>query len=258
MTTTRRNLVAILVLTTAIICGGPFLLTPAPLNARAPLPPTTPEARLDFVLRRWHEALNRIETASCDVVRTYEDTTFNKREVFQGTFKYIKNIGTRLELSKRGSIDKIEKIVHMRESMYLFDGQLREIRVYHWPSLQRRLQKMLPGWDVQDALFFGLDPKAARQRFDWQLTKEDNDYIYLEVEPRVNEDKASLLSARLVLEKGTFLPRQVWFRQSNDARITWEIRQLQTGVNLKQHDIAPKWPDGWRLIPPTTLADSPS
>ncbi len=106
------------------------------------------------------------------------------------------------------------------------------------------------------AFMFGMRAVEAKQRYEMQLAKEDNYYIYIDIKPRSPADKADFDVARIVLNKDTFLPRQLWFQHSG-SEVTWDIPVARSGVEVKRADFdAPKLPLNWKLTQ-VPLQDGP-
>src|SRR5262249_15955738 len=110
------------------------------------------------------------------------------------------------------------------------------------------------GWPLAEmasdpfcALFSGMTPSQARERFEWKFGKEDQWYVYLGFEPKSDEDRAKFLSARLVLYSDSRLPRQIGL-QTWGPEETWDFRKLDTAVELRKEDFEPKVPVGWRVV----------
>ena len=67
----------------------------------------------------------------------------------------------------------------------------------------------------------GLIPGAAeaKTRYDLKLHNVDQNYVYIDVLSKSAVDRADFIKARLVLNKDTFLPRQMWFETPNTGEI---------------------------------------
>jgi hypothetical protein len=88
----------------------------------------------------------------------------------------------------------------------------------------------------------------AKARYDLTLVKEDNWYYYIKVLPRFPQDKADFQEARLVLNKSSYLPRDLWFKQPNGDEVRWDIPKIDSNVRLNQNDfLQPPIPQGWKL-----------
>jgi len=81
-----------------------------------------------------------------------------------------------------------------------------------------------------------------------KLAKEDQYYYYLDVTPLLPADKADFQFARIVLNKDSFLPRQLWFQQTKAREVTWDIPAIKAGVQVNPADfVAPKVEKPWKL-----------
>jgi TIGR03009 family protein len=220
--------------------GLPASNEPPPPDPPAPRPPD----RLELALRRWHAAMNRVKTATCEVKRTEKDVDRDKVSDFQGTFRYLKKDECwALEMQEKGDRQNYEKIVSAGRDLCWYSAQSKEVRKFERP-FGLPLSEMAT--DPFCALFSGINSAQARERFDWKFVKEDSWYVYLAIEPKKARDRATFLTGRLVLVKDSHLPRQVWF-QTPGMEVKWDITKIDTAVSLKKEDFAPKVPRGWRL-----------
>ncbi len=151
-----------------------------------------------------------------------------------------------MELKQEGKPDFAEKIICTGTYLYKFEPPQKEIRAYELP-------RPTPG-QVADNNFmsfmFGMKAEEAKKRYTLTLAKEDKWYIYVDVAPRFAADKNEFARARLVLNRDSFLPRQLWFEHANGNEITWDIPQLRSGVSIDRRSFdAPKPPPGWKLVP---------
>jgi TIGR03009 family protein len=265
----KKMIVVAILLVCGLAAGGKVWMSYSVVEARAPAelpraevpsraevpppaeepPPPEPPAprpadRLDLALRRWHLALNRVKTAACEVTRTEKDTDFNKDAFFQGTFRYLRADDCwALEMHRTKDPQDFEKIVSVGKDLYWYAPQTKEVQKYQrplgWPLIEMAS-------DPFCVLFSGMNPEQARERFEWKFLKEDQWYVYLQFEPKSNKDRATFLSARLVLSREGHLPRQIWF-QTSGLELTWDFTKVDTAVELKKEDFAPKVPAGWRI-----------
>src|SRR5205823_4904579 len=112
--------------------------------------------------------------------------------------------------------------------LYQFNPAQLEVKKYEMPK-----PKM--GQVAQDnvmAFMFGMKALDAKSRYDMKLAKEDTYYIYIDIQPKLPADKADFQFARIVLNKDTFLPRQLWFQQSG-SEVTWDIPRVATGMKVE-------------------------
>lgn len=246
----------------------PATLAPAQTTPAGKAAPTAPNAtpdplavKLDRYLQRWEQEMVKVQTLSALLTREDKDKTFGTTTKFAGEANYMKagngptalNLAA-LELKVQGKNDVADKFVCTGTYLYRWLPAQKEIHAYEMP-------KPKPG-QVGDESFlgflFGMKAEAARRRYQLTLPKlkhseipgEDNHYVYVDIVPRFPEDKAEFTRARLVLNKDSFLPRQLWFEHANGTEITWDIPRLQAGVTLNRRLFdAPKVPDGWKMVP---------
>jgi len=217
----------------------------------APAAPGAGPDRLDEYLVRWEKEMKSVHFFFTDTAPTEKDKTFNTIKVYSGVAQYkdVKTGGKStklalLEMRQKDKPEQFEKFICTGTFLYQYVPQVKEIRVHELPQSKEGVAD-----DNFLAFIFGMAAKQARERYELKLTKEDQWYIYVEVQPRNNEDKADFQKARLVLNKDTFLPRQLWFEQPNGNEVVWDIPRIQSGVPLdpKTFD-TPQVPQGWQMV----------
>jgi TIGR03009 family protein len=224
--------------------------TPGVDRPKAAPPPEPPDSdSVGRVLREWERASAAVETLVAHCTRTEENKTFQTKDVYEGTFHYMKPGCGMLEMHNKDKPDQLQKIVWSDKLLYLYSPDQKEIRAFAMP----------PGWsfpwpiketaDHQETFFFAKNLTEARRRYEIKLTKEDEWYYYLDIKPRTKADEAVFSRTRVVLSKGTYLPRQFWFEQANHDAVTWDISRIETPAPLKREDFeAPSVPPGWTMI----------
>jgi TIGR03009 family protein len=228
----------------------------APAGGAPPagVPPAAAAAptALDSYLLRWEQEMQKVERLSAQLQRIDKDPVSNMVSKFVGYAAYMK-AGTGptalslavLELRKEDGKELAEKYICTGTFLYDFQPVHKEIKVYELP-------KPKPG-QVADhnlmALLFGMRAGEAKSRYDLKLFKEDQYYVYVDILPREERDRNDFVKARLVLNKDSFLPRQLWFAHRNGGETTWDIPRLQNGAALDRRLFdAPQEPPGWRKV----------
>lgn len=203
----------------------------------------------------------RVQTLAAVLNLTEKDKTFDTVQKFSGFAQYMKagngptalNLAA-LELRPEGKADISHKFVCTGTFLYQYLPAQKEIRAYELP-------KPRPGQVAEDnflGFLFGMKAEEARRRYDLRLAKEDQWYVYVDIVPRFPRDKADFQRARIVLNRDTFLPRQLWFEQTNGSEVLWDIARLQNGANVNRKDFdAPTPPQGWKLTQVPQNADVP-
>jgi TIGR03009 family protein len=211
-----------------------------------------PEDRLTEVLRRWHEAAMKVKTLTCDLTRTEVDSTFNTTKKFAGRVSFLSPNLFQLEMRKQGEPTEVERFVCDGKNLYGYYPDEKRIQAYSLmpPEDTPRLLRLFPDATVtMGSLIGGLDATEAKRRFDWKLVKEDQFYLYLEATPRTEQYRKEFLRMRLVLNKDTYLLRQLWMQQTESREVTWDVATIKTEVKMDRQDFTPKVPEGWRLDP---------
>jgi TIGR03009 family protein len=233
------------VLATLVLAGG--------IAGAQEAPPAAPasDATLDAHLLRWEQEMKKVETLSAEITRVVKVKSFDTATKLVGWAAYKKR-GTgaaalnqaAMELRQEGKRDFQEKIVCTGTRFFQFLPAQKEIKVIELP-------KPREGGVTDEgplAFMFGMPAKEARTRYDLRLAKEDRYYIYVDVSPRLPQDKGDFRRARLVLNKDSFLPRQLWFEGADGTETLWDIPRIQTGTDLNPRLFdQPTTPPGWRL-----------
>jgi TIGR03009 family protein len=232
---------------------------PPPAGAQ----PAAPNGeRLDALLQRWEKEMQSVQTLTVDMVRTTKDKVWATDEVFAGKAKYMKPNMAILEMQKKDNAQVYEKFLCTGTFLYQWVPANKVVNVYELPPPQ-------PGQPAQNdflSFFFGMKAEEAKQRYDLKLIKEDQWYVYIEVVPKLQSDKAEFAKARLVLNQTTFLPRQVWFEQTNGNEVTWDLPKADRDMAMNRNEFGPpQMPPGWNMVkvpraeaPPPTANLKPS
>ena len=236
-----------LVLALLLLASGPVTAQTLP-----PTPPAQAPSQLDNYLLRWEQEMQKVQTLQAQLARIEKDTAFNKTQRYVGFAQYMKDVSGQnvlnlatLEMRPETKPNEIaEKFICTGTHLYQFNPAQQEVKQFEMP-------KPKPGQVAQDnvmAFMFGMRAADAKQRYDMKLAKEDQYYIYIDIQPRFPADKADFQFARIVLNKDSFLPRQLWFQQTGSAEVTWDIPVVRAGVQVKRGDFdAPKVALPWKL-----------
>ena len=227
--------------------------TPAAKPAVTPAVTAAEAAKLDSYLRRWEQEMHKVLTLSALLNRIDKDKVFQTTTKSSGFAQYMKS-GTGptamnlalMELKRENKAEVAEKLICTGTYLYMFHPAQKEIKAYEVPRPK-------PGQVADDnflSFLFGMKAEDAKKKYTLTLAKEDKWYIYVDVVPRFAADRADFQRARLVLNKDSYLPRQLWFEHGNGNETTWDIPRLQSGVSLDRRAFdAPKPPPGWKLVP---------
>jgi TIGR03009 family protein len=242
-----------------------LLLTAAPVAAQvqpgqgqppAQQQPNAEQQKLDTYLLRWEQEMTRVQTLAAQLARTETDPVLQSKRKYVGSAQYMKsgsgpgalNMAI-LTMYEEGKQDFSEKYVCTGTALYVWHVPTKEVRIHELPKPQ-------PGQVGNDSFLhflFGMRAADARQRYDLRLLGEDQNYIYIEVQPRLPQDKADFKVAQIVLFKDTFLPRLLKFQHANGGSITeWDIPVIKSGANVDRRlfdQPDPRTlPAGWKTV----------
>lgn len=234
--------------------GQPMIPQPAIGPAAVNLPPLQPlnaNEPLDRVLMGWESEMMKVQTLAAQLERTEVDLAFKAEKKSVGYAQYMRKPGTKptnlamLDLREKANPKVlVEKFICTGTYLYQYSPAQQVIRAHRMPEPP-------PGQVANDNLLsflFGMRAQEAKRRYDMKLSKEDQYYFYIDVMPRLPQDKGDFTKAQVVLNKGTFLPRMLWFEQNGSAT-TWDIPAIKAGIEVNPAAFdAPTPPQGWKLI----------
>jgi TIGR03009 family protein len=228
--------------------------------AQPPAPALDPQNNpLDKYLLQWEKEMMAVESlVAPNMSRTEVNMTYQQTDVYTGTAKYLKPRFAMMEMTLKANPEKFEKFVFSDTLIYQYVPAEKVIKAHPVPQA-----KQGGGQVAEDnflSFLFGMKAEEAKRRYDLKLNKEDQHYVYIDVVPRSDQDKADFQRARLVLNKSNFMPRQLWFEQPNKDTVTWDIPTVETKAPLKKEDfLTPATPAGWQIkqMPRTDLSTQP-
>lgn len=234
-----------------LACAGP-------LHAQAPAGPaaTAPAANLDTHLNQWEQKMKSVESLVGPCARTEVDKTFQTTKVYEGTARFLKPNMAILDLRNKQKPELFEKYICTGTYLYEYAPTNKVIRVHELPQTK-------PGQADDNFLsfLFGMKAEDAKKRYDLKMSKEDQFYVYVDIVPKLPADKADFARAQLVLTKGTYLPRRLWFEQPNGNEVTWDLPKTEQNARVDRTEfVAPQPPPGWtmeRMTKPTEGKPAP-
>lgn len=212
---------------------------------------------LDTVLRGWEKGMTDLKSFVSEVQRVTEDKALGAKDEHKGYAMFMKPAAkddgsrARLELAKVGNPKIFER--YICTGIYLYEYALANntIRVHDMPRNKKD--------GVQQESFlsflFGMGAEDAKRRYDMKLVypkdkdgKEviDPNYHYIQIVPKLDQDKGDFIQARLSLYRTNNLPAQIWYLQPNKNEITWTFTKLQLNVQIPLTYFQPEDLKGWR------------
>jgi TIGR03009 family protein len=216
--------------------------TPPAAAALPPQPALDPAHNpLDAFLINWEASMKKVDSLLAEnCSRTEDNKTFQVVKVYVGKAEYVKPNLAMLEMYQKNKPEEFEKFVLTGTTLYVYKPQQKEIQSQELPASGDNFLSFL----------FGMKAEDAKRRYDLKLAKDDQWYVYIDIGPRLDQDKADFRRARMVLNKDNFMVRQLWFEQANSDTVTWDFPKITVGARLNPTDFAkPTPPQGWKLVP---------
>ena len=234
-----------------------------PIKVISPADATNKILTLDDHLNSWESKMREVQSLEATIKREDKNKVYGATSKYSGKAQYAKS-GTgatalnmaALELTQEKKTEFSEKIVCTGTYLYQYVPSQKEIRAYP-------IAKSKPGQVGEDSFLgflFGMKAVDAKKNYDLKLYKVDAYYVYIDVAPKTAAGKADFTRARMVLDKTTYMPRQLWFEEANGNEIKWDIPSILQGLSLDRRIFdTPRTPAGWKLVPisPTAKADAP-
>jgi TIGR03009 family protein len=207
--------------------------------AKPPTPPPEPDQKkLLPYMESWEKAMADVKTLILECKRDDKKLAF-KPDKFAGKAFFMKDkddIFIFLQMVKMDRSDPTkpdasgiyERFICNPTACYEYVPQEKKIRF-------RQISAGKGGKGADDNLLsflFNTNAKKAMERYQLKLIKEDKDYIYVEVQPTLAADKVDFKVARVVLDRDTFLPRQLWFHQINGDEVLWDLPSIEKNKKL--------------------------
>jgi TIGR03009 family protein len=224
------------------------------LAQQPPAAPTAPDqSKLVPHLEKWEKAMAGLDSLVIECKRTDKKVTFGTTDLFVGKAFFVKDKADIFALIQMEKMDKAdptkkdksgfyERLVCNPTAIYQYQPTEKKISFLQIPPRK-------PGDATDDNLLgflFGMTAKQATERYKLKLVKEDKDYVYVEVLPVRATDKVDFEMARICLDRDTFLPRQLWFRQANGDEVVWDLPSVSKNVKIdRKYFEKPELPKGW-------------
>src|SRR5262249_39792977 len=111
--------------------------------------------------------------------------------------------------------------------------------------------------EEQETIFLGRPVADLKRRFKVSLNNEDARWVWVKLEPRSSEQRAWFKMIQVLLDKKSFLVRQVIVYQPNDNEIRWTLTDVKTNVKprISAETLAHDLPMGFEKINVSDLWD---
>jgi len=221
------------------------------------------EAPFEAILRKWAEADARYREMYVRFTTTDRDRVFDTTTITEGQASIKKPDLWRIDrLDKQGR--KLNVLLWESKRFHLFDAETKTERILVAPEVpngkrEKGIRFDLPWfvWDWSEQtrwLSFGPQARDIDSRYKLGLAKQDQWYIYLDIEPRGRKSswfewfpERWFERGRIVLEHKTYQVRQVWFEYPNQKEITVDflVRRMNPKEPITRKSLLEGLPQGW-------------
>jgi TIGR03009 family protein len=242
----RKSCLALLAVGVLGSVGLPQSPTPPPAAPPAAAADAQ-HADLDKYLGRWEDAMKTVNSLAVACTRTEIDPTYKARKSWTGTIHFLKPTMFFWHMAIKDKPTDYERYICTGTYIYQYIPELKQIKYYAAPKTTAE-GKLTD--DSSLAFMFGMKAAEAKARYDLKLHNVDQNYVYIDVVSKNPVDRADFVKARLVLNKDSFLPRQLWFETPNSGEVLWDLTTIKPNAPMnKEIFAAPQTPKDWKLVP---------
>ena len=229
------TLVALLVAATVALAQPPAV-PGAPVPGAPPVPPpAAPPAKaadpkLDAHLVEWEKRMVSVVNLRTEIALKRTDAVFKKDTNYTGVVLCMKPTYAVLRLDNANDPTKTdyEAFICDGKAVYAYDGIKKSITKITIPQNQAGVDNLMLDF------LAGMKAKDVKERFDINLFKSDEHYIYLDIKPLRPADQREFSHLRLALygpaTKFAYLPAQVYMLKPGGDSEVWKFTNPQVDI----------------------------
>jgi TIGR03009 family protein len=195
-----------------------------------------PDQKLEAHLAGWEKRMQDLGSFRFDLALERNDPAagiFKGKATFTGSVLCMKPNLARLRLDNAADPKDFEAYICNGKSVYAYNGLQKTITEHKLPD-----PKTNPGGGTDNLILdfvSGMKAKDLKDRFDLTIFKEDADYIYLDIQPRLGKDKQDFKQLRLALYQPkhvqvAYLPAQIRLVRTNGETEEWRLSNPKTEI----------------------------
>jgi len=261
------TLVALLI-AASVGLAQPPAVPGAPVPGAAPQPPAPPpppvvkpaDPKLDGHLIQWEKRMADVKNLRTEIALKRTDAVFKKDTNFTGVVLCMKPNFAVLRLDNAGDPTKTDYEAYICDgkAVYAYNGVQKTITKIDIPQNQAGVDNLMLDF------LAGMKANDVKARFDINLFKTDEHYIYLDIKPLKPADQREFAHLRLALygpsTKFAYLPAQVYMLKPNGDAELWKFNNPQVdipGVAPANFAFVPV--KGWNVVeaPKTPMGGAP-
>jgi len=222
----------------ALLVAATAALAQPPVPGAPPTPPPAPpvpaakaaDPKLDAHLIEWEKRMVDVKNLRTEVALKRTDAVFKKDTNYTGVVLCMKPIYAVLRLDNAGDPTKVdyEAFICDGKAVYAYNGVQKTITKFDIPQGQAGVDNLMLDF------LSGMKAKDVKERFDINLFKTDEHYIYLDIKPLRPADQREFMHLRLALygptTKFAYLPAQVYMLKPNGDSELWKFNNPQVDI----------------------------
>jgi TIGR03009 family protein len=247
------TLAALLVAATAALAQPPV---PGAPPAPPPPAPKAADPNLDAHLVGWERKMADVKNLRTEIALKRTDAVFKKDTNYTGVVLCMKPTFAVLRLDNSGDPTKTDYEAYICDgkALYAYNGVQKTVTRFTLPQNQQGVDNLMIDF------LSGMKAKDVKERFDINLFKTDEHYIYLDIKPLRPADQREFAHLRLALygptTKFAYLPAQVYMLKPSGDSELWKFTNPQIdipGVDAKAFQYVEIKEKGWKVqdAPPT-------
>ena len=213
------------------VTGTP--VTGHPVAAQPDPPVPKPDPKLDPHLAEWEKRMANVVNLHTKIELARTDAVFKKTTKFSGTALCMKPAFARLRLDNVGDATKTDYEAYICDgkAVYVYNGVAKTITAFKIPQAGAGADNLMIDF------LFGMKARDVKTRFNVALNKTDENYVYLDITPRLGKDQREFTSLQLALygpgaktAKISYLPAQVRMFKPNGDTEVWNFKDPELDV----------------------------
>jgi hypothetical protein len=229
----------------------PFMAAPPDAKAEA-------DARLDAVLREWAKASDAVHEAHFTIRISERDSITEEKSTSSMEVSVRKPDLMRVDYKSQKSgpawfiyKDRTVRLLSSSEKKDRFYTLSDEFGFPEHPDRHPDdfLSSIGGGFLEQVCwIAYGLPVGDLKSRFDFRLSKEDDNYIYIEIEPRHKDGWMPDNRMQVVLNRKTYQIRRLWIENSTETTYDYERPHEESAESITPESILKGLPEDYKKV----------
>lgn len=209
------------------------------------------QGRLEEFLQQWSQHVGDVETFSVRFQRIAYNATFRSKTRQSGSFLYVGPHQWEYRLddgSERLLRDGGWLFLFLSATNTVFRIDINELRAVVGRGLLFATTVCLISEAPPMPFLLGLRLDELQEKYRIEITKEDDDAIWLALHPHRKDDDQFLRRAQLLIDKETFRPRAAKLHNPNGKGSTvFVFDEMEINHPMREEEFRPHL-EGWKVV----------